>query len=61
MKVLSVKIEKCSHPSAWYRKSVGAYFTVYDDRHDFILKADYDSGYRAAWRHIDKQDCLILE
>jgi hypothetical protein len=61
MKAISVKIEKCTHSKAWYKNSIGSYFTVYDDRKDFIVKADYDSGYRSAWRHIDKQDCLILK
>lgn len=60
MESLAIKIEKCSDKSAWYSKSIGSYFTVYNGRQDFIVKADYDAGYRAAWRHIDKEDCVIL-
>lgn len=45
-------------------KEIIKMFRTSKDELDVFIKSIlmiYDPGYRTAWRHIDKQDCLILE
>jgi len=57
MRITEVQILRAGKPTYWYAGLKGSIFTVYDNRRDYILKEDYDRGYHAAWRHIDKDEC----
>jgi len=59
MRTLFVKItEPSEHPQCWYYNRVGEVFQVYEWAKDYVLKEDYDKGYKFMWRHIDKEDCV---
>jgi len=61
MDELTVQIVKAKRSSCWYANLVGKTFKVYVDRKYYIIKEDYDLGNEFPWRHIDKEDAVVLE
>lgn len=58
---MKIKIIKAGKPTYWYADSVGATLEVVDrHKEDYTLAEDYLLGEDAVWRHIAKDDCVIL-
>ena len=57
-----VKITGCSYEQGWYRHLIGHEFDVDNAGgiYDYVLWEDYCAGHNRSWRHISKQDCIIV-
>ena len=56
-----VRITQCSYEQGWYRNLIGEEFDVDNAGgvKDYVLWEDY-AGQRTMWRHIAKQDCVLV-
>ena len=58
--VVMVEITSCDMPTAWYASLVGHRFECYEWGKDYVLKQDYDAGDQHWWRHITKDNCVVV-
>lgn len=57
-----IKVKITNDPSgSWYENQLGREFWVYKWGTSYVLTADYDHGYENMWRHIEKDDCIIMD
>ncbi len=52
---------KIIHGRGWYERWKGHTLRVVNRGGSFVLYADFRLGYNALWRHVEKEDVIIVE
>jgi hypothetical protein len=55
-----VRIITCGGACSWYANSIGKIFDVTETKTEYIITEDYENP-AIAWRHIEKNDCVVVE
>lgn len=58
--ILTVRIMHCDYSHWWYYDFVGLTIDVVFGLDDYIVFDDYLLGHNKGWRHIEHDDCMVI-